>query len=84
MLGGSASHNGMTHNRGSPKDYDNWATLLNDDSFNYTNVLKYFNRMETFNGESVGDVGDGNHKYNRLYETLLHPNETMHLQLAKI
>lgn len=60
MLGGSVSHNGMMHNRGSPKDYDNWATLLDDDSFNYTNVLKYYKRMENFTGQKYGDVGDGN------------------------
>ncbi len=61
MLGGSGSHNDMVHSRGSPRDYDNWADLLNDDSFNYTNVLKYFKRMETFVGRkfSVGDT-DGN------------------------
>ncbi|XP_037024090.1 glucose dehydrogenase [FAD, quinone]-like [Bradysia coprophila] len=58
MLGGSGSHNVMIHSRGSPKDYDNWASLLNDDSFNYTNVLKYFRRMETFIGYKFGDEGD--------------------------
>lgn len=62
MLGGSASHNGMVHMRGSPKDYDNWAILLNDNSFEYTNVLKYFRKMETFNGPTVGSEGDGNWK----------------------
>lgn len=59
MLGGSASHNDMVHSRGSPKDYDNWATLLNDTSFNYSNVLKYFKRMETFVGRKYGPDGDG-------------------------
>lgn len=59
MLGGSGSHNGMVHSRGSPRDYDNWANILNDDSFNYTNVLKYFRRMETFVGDKIGTEGDG-------------------------
>lgn len=59
MLGGSSAHNEMMHNRGSPKDYDNWAALLNDDSFNYTNVLKYFKKMETFIGQKFRDDGDG-------------------------
>lgn len=62
MLGGSSSHNGMLHHRGNPKDYDNWATILNDDSFNYANVLKYYRRMETFTGQKLGDAGDGNQK----------------------
>lgn len=60
MLGGSGSHNDMVHSRGSPKDFDNWATLLNDDSFNYTNVLKYFKRMETFVGQRFGAEDNGN------------------------
>lgn len=59
MLGGSSSHNSLNHNRGSPKDYDNWSTILNDDSFNYTNVVKYFKRMETFIGQKFGDDDDG-------------------------
>lgn len=59
MLGGSASHNSMIHSRGSPKDFDNWANILNDESFNYSNVLKYFKRMETFVGHKFGSEGDG-------------------------
>lgn len=72
MLGGSASHYGMLHNRGSPYDYDNWAELLNDDSFNYTNVLKYYQKMETFTGPKFGDVDDGKHftRYTNQNETI--------------
>lgn len=62
MLGGSGSHNDMIHSRGSPKDYDNWAAFLKDDSFNYSNVLKYFRKMETFIGQKFGTEGDGNSK----------------------
>lgn len=43
----------------SPQDYDNWAAILNDDSFKYTNVLKYFKKMETFVGQKFGIDGDG-------------------------
>lgn len=61
MLGGTGSHNTMLHNRGSPKDFDNWATILNDESFSYANVLKYFKKMENFVGEKFGpEVGDSN------------------------
>lgn len=60
MLGGSGSHNDLVHSRGSPKDYDNWANILNDESFNYANVLKYFKKMETFVGQKFGSDGDGN------------------------
>lgn len=60
MLGGSGSHNGMLHSRGNSKDYDNWANLLNDDSFDFTHVLKYFRRMETFVGDKFGTEDNGN------------------------
>ncbi|KAG4076679.1 hypothetical protein HA402_001966 [Bradysia odoriphaga] len=58
MLGGSGSHNDMIHSRGNPQDYDNWAALLNDNSFSYSNVLKYFRKMETFVGEKFGTESD--------------------------
>lgn len=61
MLGGSSSVNSMIHNRGSPKDFDNWANILNDESFSYMNVLKYFRKMENFVGERFGPEGDGNY-----------------------
>ncbi|KAJ6630515.1 Glucose dehydrogenase [FAD, quinone] [Pseudolycoriella hygida] len=61
MLGGSGSHNDMVHSRGSPRDYDNWATLLNDTSFNYENVVTYFKRMEKFVGQKFG--ADNNEYY---------------------
>ena len=50
MLGGCGSHNGMVHNRGSPYDYDNWSTMLQDDSWSYANVLQYFKKLENFTG----------------------------------
>lgn len=62
MLGGSGSHNAMTHSRGSPKDYDKWASILDDDSFNYSNVIKYFRKMETFIGYRFGNESDGSSK----------------------
>lgn len=58
MLGGSGSHNDMIHSRGNPQDYDNWAQLLEDESFNYFNVLQYFKKMETFVGKKYSDDDD--------------------------
>jgi choline dehydrogenase len=58
MMGGSGSHNDMVHSRGSPRDFDNWARITNDDSWNYTNVLKYFKKSETFIGVKYGDNND--------------------------
>jgi choline dehydrogenase len=54
MLGGSGSHNDLVHNRGSPKDYDNVAALLNDPSWEYENVVEFFKKSETFLGRQYG------------------------------
>ncbi|CAL8130344.1 unnamed protein product [Orchesella dallaii] len=50
MLGGSGSHNDMLHNRGSPKDFDNYARIANDSSWAYENSVEYFKRHENFIG----------------------------------
>ncbi|CAL8130308.1 unnamed protein product [Orchesella dallaii] len=55
MLGGSGSHNDMAHTRGSPFDYNNYAHLLNDTSWTYSNVLKYFKLNEDFIGQLFED-----------------------------
>lgn len=70
MLGGSGSHNDMVHSRGSPKDYDNWAKLLNDTSFNYENTVKYFKKMENFVGRKYGDPLNGNNETNNYFAIL--------------
>lgn len=49
-LGGSSSINGMVFNRGSPYDYDNWGNITGDPSWNYDNMLKYFKRLEDYQG----------------------------------
>ncbi len=51
MLSGTSSLNYMAFNRGHPHDYDNWGTLLHDSSWNYNNMLKYFKRVETYEGD---------------------------------
>lgn len=53
MLGGSGSHNGNVYNRGSPKDYDYFASVTNDSSWEYSNVLKHFKNLENFVGKLV-------------------------------
>ncbi|XP_035715873.1 oxygen-dependent choline dehydrogenase isoform X2 [Folsomia candida] len=55
MLGGSGSHNDLVHNRGSPKDYDNIARLLNDSSWEYENVMEFFKKTETWQGTQHGE-----------------------------
>ena len=56
MFGGSGSHNEMVHNRGSPLDYDNYARLLEDDSWKYENILKYFKRAENYVGTLINQT----------------------------
>ncbi len=34
-----------------PQDYDNWANITHDDSWKYENMLKYFKRVETYQGD---------------------------------
>lgn len=50
VLGGGASVNGMMFNRGSPYDYDNWAHITGDVSWNYENMLPYFKKLEDYRG----------------------------------
>jgi choline dehydrogenase-like flavoprotein len=59
MLGGSGSHNGNTYNRGNPRDYDNWADLVQDQSWAYNNTLHDFKRFENFIGDLISDDFDG-------------------------
>jgi len=55
MLGGSGSHNALIHNRGSPRDFDNWAEITGDASWSYENVYKYFAKSERFIGQRFGN-----------------------------
>lgn len=46
VLGGSSSINQMYYVRGDPNDYNSWAAVANDQSWNYSNVLPYFIKSE--------------------------------------
>ncbi|KAF2153155.1 GMC oxidoreductase [Myriangium duriaei CBS 260.36] len=48
-LGGSGSINAAGWTRGPACDYDRWAVLTGDDSWNYENMLPYFRKTETYN-----------------------------------
>jgi choline dehydrogenase len=48
LLGGCSSVNAMIYVRGNKYDYDNWAKLVNDNTWNYENVLPYFKKSENF------------------------------------
>ena len=52
VLGGSSAINGLTHLRGKPDDYDNWAAMGNR-GWSYREVLPYFKKFEKYEkGES--------------------------------
>lgn len=46
MLGGSSSNNLFYYVRGDPHDYNTWAQIVDDQSWNYTSVLPYFIKSE--------------------------------------
>ena len=59
VLGGSSSVNGMVANRGSPRDYDGWASNGLPE-WSYAHCLAYFRKMETFDrGPNEYRGGDG-------------------------
>lgn len=46
-LGGSSAINYMMYVRGSLQDYDDWAIISGDDSWNAENILKYMRKHQT-------------------------------------
>ena len=53
VVGGSSSINGMVYVRGHAMDYDHWAES-GADGWSYADVLPYFKRMETWDGNGHG------------------------------
>ncbi|XP_026759445.2 ecdysone oxidase-like [Galleria mellonella] len=53
MLGGCSSNNNMYYVRANPYDYDNWANIINDDTWNYKNVLPYFIKSEKLQDPNI-------------------------------
>jgi choline dehydrogenase len=47
VMGGSSSINGMVYTRGSPLDFERWATEFGCTGWGYSDVLPYFKRSET-------------------------------------
>ncbi|XP_063894653.1 ecdysone oxidase [Helicoverpa armigera] len=46
MIGGSSNIGHMIHVQGDPHDYNQWASLLNDDTWTYENLLPFFKKLE--------------------------------------
>jgi choline dehydrogenase len=58
VLGGSSSINGMIYMRGQARDYDEWAQLTGDESWNWQHVLPLFKQSEDhFQGGDLHGVG---------------------------
>jgi choline dehydrogenase len=50
-LGGSSLINGMIYMRGQQADYDHWADVLQDKSWNWESILPIFLKHENYHGE---------------------------------
>jgi len=48
-LGGCANHHAMVAFRGKPSVYDEWAQMTGDPSWEYKNLVPYFERIEQIN-----------------------------------
>lgn len=74
VLGGGSSINGSIWARGHKHDFDNWAAVVEDDSWNYESVLGIYRRIEDWQGQPDG--------YRRGKDGLLHvmqPNDPIPL-----
>lgn len=49
----------MIYNRGSPHNFDRWANIAGDASWNYSNMLQYFRRIEDYRGDFPSDAHHG-------------------------
>ena len=49
-LGGSSILNAMLAVRSNPNDYNNWAKITGEDSWEYEKLLPFFRKLETYAG----------------------------------
>ncbi|REG60825.1 choline dehydrogenase [Paraburkholderia sp. BL6669N2] len=59
VLGGCSSINGMIYMRGQRDDYDHWAKLTGDSSWNWESVLPIFRDSEDYHGGASDAHGRG-------------------------
>jgi choline dehydrogenase len=59
VLGGCSSINGMIYMRGQAQDYDHWAQMTGDASWNWQSVLPLFKRFEDHHGGGDDFHGSG-------------------------
>lgn len=53
MLGGTSSLNSMMVIRGDPEDYNEWARITKDETWNFANVLPYFIKSERLENNEI-------------------------------
>ncbi|CAG9584551.1 unnamed protein product [Danaus chrysippus] len=58
-LGGTTCFNYMFYNRGSKYDYDSWAEIAKDSTWNWDNVLPYFMKSENLLDNDILKSPDG-------------------------
>lgn len=64
MLGGTSGLNYMLYSRGHPTDYDTWAHLTKDSTWEWENVLPYFIKSERVEDPTIFDSKDrSNHGF---------------------
>lgn len=59
VLGGCSSINGMIYMRGQREDYDDWAKLTGDSTWNWESVLPIFRDSEDYHGSASDAHGKG-------------------------
>jgi choline dehydrogenase-like flavoprotein len=55
-VGGGTTINGLQYVRGSPQDFDYWASLGNE-GWDFQSVLPYFRKSEDFRGKITPETG---------------------------
>lgn len=78
MLGGCSSINASMAQYGSPEDFDEWAEIIKDDSWAWTNFSKYFRKFENYTANPAYPEVDLAHRGNSGpvtvgYFSYLHP-----------
>ncbi|CAB3221171.1 unnamed protein product [Arctia plantaginis] len=64
MLGGTSGLNFMVYSRGHPTDYDSWANITKDSTWEWENVLPYFIKSERVEDPTIFDSKDrSNHGF---------------------
>lgn len=48
MLGGCSSINAQMAQFGAPGDFDEWARVIDDEAWSWSNMKRYFNKIETY------------------------------------